>query len=309
MNTSRFKNVLFSVARRLGIDPAVNLQQNVADALAGYISDRVRHGWNEFAWPEICQTERRVFRPAWDAETSYALGQEVWDEATAAYYVSLSDGNVNHPVVLDGDAPEGDGLFLELDLDWLQESDVVSNATWWAKRSVLERVVLFDQPGQTKLGDVLEVWRDDPRLTRHPRAVAYWISETGVQLGPDAPDMVWVKFRLVAPEFTATPWKADGVYAAGEVRYFSDGECYQAAVATAAGESPVSAAAKWVLQPLPAVLASYVELGAYADALDEAGQTDKAAVNLSRADGRLTDAMERVNTQQRQTARFSVRGR
>lgn len=303
-NTTPFKQVLFGVARRLGLDPKINLQQNVADALAGYIAEHVRRAWTLYQWPELCPTERRVYRPEWDADTVYAEGQEVWDCGQRAYYRSLSDGNRGNPVT--GIAEEPSGLFVEIDVQEAPEADASAD---WVRVTDLVKLIVWDQPGKTRIGDVLEIWRDDPERAKRPRTVPFLVTTAGIQLASDAPDMVWINFRLRPPEFKATPWKAARTYTSGEMVYFSDGECYRAAAATAAGESPATAAAKWEWQPVPRVLANYATIAAYAEALEEDGESDKASANFNKADSRLADEMDRYNVQQRQSAQFSVRGR
>ena len=124
------------------------------------------------------------------------------------------------------------------------------------------------------------------------------------------PDVVWINYRQPAPEFTGAAWRAGTVYPVGSLVYFlDDGECYKANAATSAGESPSNTAAKWDRQPLLQILAPFVELAAYADALAEDGQTDKAGIIESRALDRLAAAQDRINVQQRQSAHFSVRRR
>lgn len=306
MNTVSFQKVLYGVARRMGLDPLRNLPQNVADTLAGYVDEHARHGWNAYPWPEICPTEKRVYRPQWDAATVYAYGQEVWDEGQQAYYMSLENDNQGNPVT--ATAANDTGLFIEIDIPGEPTADDANG--FWTRISTLERVILFDQPGKTPIGTVFEVWRDDPTRVRRPRPVDFWISAAGVQLDSTAPDVVWINFRTRPPEFTATPWKASKIYPQETVIYFADsGECYRALSITAAGESPKTSPEKWEKQSLLAALAPYVELAAYSDFLMEDGQTDKAAILSGKADGRLADAMDIINEQQRQTAQFSVRSR
>jgi hypothetical protein len=290
------------VAKKMGLDPTRNLHPNVADALAGYIDTRVREAWEDYAWPELCPTEARVYRPAWDATVEYAYGQEVWDPESRAYYMSLSDGNRGNAInALD----EGEGLFVEI-----PGPETFAASGFWQQTGTLNRTVLLDQPGFTPIGDVMECWASDPETTARPIPLDYRITGSGVEFGPHAPDRVWIQFRLRNPEFTATPWSAGKHYAPGELLYFAtDGDCYRAKVHTVAGESPDTTPTKWDKQPLPSILVPFVELAAYADALEEEGQTDKAAIVNSKATNRLTSTEDRINVQQRQTAHFSVRSR
>lgn len=302
MITTPFKSVLHGVARRFGLDPRRNLQQDQADALAGYISIRAQDAWLDYAWPEICPTEERVFRPEWNAATVYSNGQEVWDPVSRAYYRSLCDDNVGNPVNAADDS-EG-GLFVDI-----PGSEDYVESTFWQRTEQLERVVLLDQPSKTPIGDVLEVYRENPALRKNPPTLDYKISDMGVQFpSRGTPNVVWIQFRLRPPVFTARIWEAKAAYAPGEaVHYVVKGECYVANMATAAGESPDTAPAKWDFQPLLAIFASFVELAAYADALEEDGETDKAGIINNRANDRLAAAQDRINVQQRQTAHFSVR--
>jgi len=305
--TTPFQKVLYKVARKIGMDPERNLQPNVAETLAGYITDRNKQAWEEYPWPEICPIEARVYRPAWDAERVYSLGDEVWDPVHQAYFVSLSDENQGNRC-MERPAEPAAGAYLEIELELPEEGE--TDSLWWAKPTNLQRRVDFDQPGLTPIGDVLAVYRENPELNPNARSIGFSVLANSVLLGTNAPDVVWIEYRLRPPEFTATLWEATKIYQPDDVRYFAvAGDCYKALALTAAGESPVTTPSKWEKQPILKTLENSVMLGAYAEALEEDGQTDKAALVSSKATGRLTDAMERFNSQQGQTARFKVRGK
>ena len=77
---------------------------------------------------------------------------------------------------------------------------------------------------------------------------------------------------MAAPKFTATAFDASATYSLGNVVYFTDGDCYRANQSTSAGESPVSAAAKWDKQELLEILADATKEGAFSLYTREEGQ-------------------------------------
>ena len=280
---TKFQTVLFAVARRMGTDPLRNFQQNTADAIAGYLDQRHREGWEDYQWPEICPVVRRTYAATWNATRTYQTGDVVWDEASRSYYRSIADWNTG----------------------W-----VVGNGLYWAPTSCLDRMIPLESPGFEPMAEVFAVWADDPYRKPRPRRVDHWwLSDRGVEFGDRGPNEVWIEYRQRAPVFTATPWSAGTAYQAGDVVYFTDGDCYEAVAATSAGQSPDvrSHPELWRKQLFLRVLRPFAENSAYADAMEESGETDKATTALTLAENRLADAEELYNAQQAQTARFGVR--
>lgn len=278
MRAVTFKSVLWGVALRLGLDPQVNLQKNQAAAITEYINTHVRRGWEYFAWPELVTVEERRYRPDYDALVAYDKGDEVWDPSTEHYYVAVAAGT----------------------------GQPVTDADSWKLQSTLNRYVSLDQPGQTPIGEVLGVYERNPNLNRAAGVLPYTLSEHGLQMRVDAPDSVWVQFRRLPPEFTAADWSSTADYATGDRVYLAGtGECYEA-LSSSTNKDPSAEAESWQRLLFPRVLSDYVKYAAYADALREDGQADKARMEEKRAQIRLEDEIEKVVGQQGIPHRFSV---
>lgn len=278
MNTVTFKSVLWGVARRLGLKPAENLSPDTAETITDYINSELATAWREFPWPQTTVLEQRWFAPVWEA-TAYEAGDEVYHEDTGKYWEATAD-------VLGTDVPG------------VSES--------WEAVTELDRVVQYEQPGKTEIGEVLGAWTANPRTTTAARLVPYWFSENGVQFDGDAAAVtVWLEFRTRPSVFTAETYEADRTYLAGERVYFPDnGECYLAIEASEDADPPYSPEA-WERIPMPAFLAPYVTEAATAVALDEDGQSDKARKRRTEAELLLTRAMQQFSTQG-QVARYRV---
>lgn len=148
----------------------------------------------------------------------------------------------------------------------------------------------------TPIDEVKGVWRRNPRVfTNNPGPLGWSPSDAGVQVEWKAPNMVWVEFRLRPPVFTASIWSSTTAYAAGALVYApaTSGECYVALAATT-GAEPSANPALWKRQVMPAVTASYVKRAAFADALKDQKQTDRAAEELQEAQQEIMDAWDRL---------------
>jgi hypothetical protein len=186
---------------------------------------------------------------------------------------------------------------------------------WWPEATTIEtrtvettagNFVGLDQTGQTAIGEVRRVWRRDPRSSTAPDALGFWMGEHGLQLGTDAPATVVVEFRKRPPEFSSTVWDTAATYAAGDLAYVAaTGQCYLALQGGAA-KNPVTETASWAVVEFPYVLANFVKRAAYADALLDDGQDDKAARNEENAYRLLWDAADIAEPQQGQYSRATV---
>ncbi len=161
----------------------------------------------------------------------------------------------------------------------------------------------------TAIGTVAAITADDPRIVRNTPRLNWVPTHDGLQiLDNRAGDTVWVEYRTRPNQFTATVWdatKAD--YAAGDlVRYLPTRECYRClADNPTTGTLPTDTDA-WAKVEMPYIIAQAVQQFAYADALEDDGQHEKAAVVRERAEERLGTEWGKINQQQGQTRRFIV---
>lgn len=207
MRAEAFGKVLQGVARLCGLDPA-RLGTELAESLAGWIEQRVTQAWEAFPWPELCPVEERFYAAAHDSEATYADGDVVRVTADGAtgYYTLLQAGS-------QATTPGTD--------------ETVWETTAPARFIDLDQGEVFGVEGITPMGEVLGVWRDDPRKVRGPHSVGYTLSEDRICLDPHAPAAVFVQFRRRPPAFTSVAWDANATYAPGDAVFYNN-ECYVA---------------------------------------------------------------------------------
>jgi hypothetical protein len=236
MRSVTFQSVLDGAASRIGLDPTQTIQPSTASALTEYINTRTRFAWEAYKWPELSAIEKRQFRPTFDAAATYATGAEVF--YLGSYYRKTGTGAV-------GVVP-------------------TVTATWTSSTSLTDfvRSIDFDQAftatssttAATPIGEVLHVYRQDPRVVRYAERVNFWVTDSGAIVGPTqftnaTPNEVFVEFTIRPTMFN-----------------------------TASNS-----------EPFPRVLSEYVKFASAADALREDGQFDKAAY----MDGLATDALQK----------------
>lgn len=278
--TIPFLSLLEDCADRCGLlTPEGTVPAVHAAFLARMIQKEVRHGWRWYEWPELTLTERRAYRPVWDAAAGYAAGEEVFFEDDETYYAA-------NAVTSAGESP------------------ATTPAKWDAITVDFAKYVALNQSGLARIGEVLGVTVRDPRINRAPGTALFRLSDFGVMLAPDAPARVWVRFRLPTPKFTAIEWE-DGTFAAGIVRYHN-GDCWEALEATS---SEPGADATWALQVIPEFLHDYAVEAVYADWLDDDGQKAKSTLQREDAEDMLADERNQFTRTQGQGQRYGVRTR
>jgi hypothetical protein len=284
MRTVTFKSVLHGVASSLGLDPATNFTSAQAEGLTRYINKHLRRAWEIYPWPDVEVYEQRFCRDAWSSSTTYALGAQVVDPSTGIYYQSVQSANTNRALTL---------------------------TAWWTPIALSEFSIPFEQTGKTAIGEVLAIYASANFLSGEGHAIPFYITADEVAVFPAqlgfVPRSFFVRFRARPSEMSATMHSPLTTYAAGDRVYLAaTGQTYRA-LATNTNQVPNVAPTFWAVEPFPYVLAPYVTHAAYADALREDGQHDKARVERSEAEGLLEDEMDKINTQQNQTARSYVR--
>lgn len=267
------------------MDPTQELQANVAAALAGYVDTRIRMAWETYDWPFSRGLEARVYADRWDEIDADDLfvGDVVFH--LGGYWMALTDDPADEPS---------------------DESDE------WQSASPTRRVIGLDQPLQTPISEVLDVWTADPAGSETARRLDFTLGPDGIELGACAPNEVWVSFSRRVARFTAELWDPAKAYAEGALVYYPEAEdCFICLAANTNVAPPLGAlsSAKWQRQELPYELAVYAEFGAWADALAEDEKDDKSARREARAEEALANEYDKVQVKQKQTKRFRVLGR
>ena len=147
----------------------------------------------------------------------------------------------------------------------------------------------------TPIGTVLAIHSEEPTSTAAPYKLKFAIAEDRVHIIDSAYSggPVWIKFSLPKPELTVEAYSASTAYSAEDVVYYAPtGDCYKARQATT-GNLPTSET-HWRRQRIPHFLSEYLKVRAYAETLFEDGQSDKATLQLQRAENNLIQKMDQA---------------
>jgi hypothetical protein len=127
----------------------------------------------------------------------------------------------------------------------------------------------YEQSGQTAMGEVFAVLRDNPATHVAPRAIGYTLLGDNVRFpqSTDLPDTVWVNFRVRPTEYSASNLTAT----------------------------------------VPSVIAKAAGLMLSADLLQEDGQTDKALAMEQLAEAELIAQRDKYYFQQGQPSMWTAR--
>lgn len=326
MRTVTFYSVLAGAADLAGLD-VTDLVQAQLDSLVRKINRRVRKAAGYDRWPELVPTERRLYRDEYAAATAYAAptlttASEVFYTAAGKYYQALRAATGQVPSTLVGsDYVVNSAYWAESAAgytgnDWAAltvyaAGAVVRNpvdgryyACFTAHTSIAGTIdttkfgvltpfapyIGLDQAGQTPIGEVVAIYASDPDVNvSNPGKLRHTVRARGVVPLDSAPAIVWVRFRIRVPVFTATPWSGATAYVAGNLVFVAaTEECYRALQA-GTNQAPASSPSYWVKVDFPQVLADFTMRAAAADVMRADGQTEKADREQAQAFNELDD--------------------
>ena len=134
----------------------------------------------------------------------------------------------------------------------------------------------FAQATKNVIGRVMKVYLADPSTVQAVLDVPFKLNASGIHVGFEHGTNVWIKYIKAAPEYISTPYSGTATYAKDAPTYDpTSGNCYVSLQNANTGQA-LTNATWWALVPFPLELVELVVGGAYADALREDGQTDKA---------------------------------
>jgi len=197
---------LAGVTRTTAADPTALLAQVIE-----FVNTRVREGIEYDFWPELCPVEERTYRDAWASATTYAAGAEVWfpndDPDLAGYYAAK--GAPDAPAA--GQSPE-------------------THPAKWTRLVAFARYIALEQTGRTPIGEVVSLHRQDLRRNPHAPRLPFTVSADGIVPPQDAPNVVFLKFRIRPPVYSAANY-ADATPANFPVPYVIENFVRRAACA------------------------------------------------------------------------------
>jgi hypothetical protein len=208
-------------------------------------------------------TLRKVWRPEWDVDETYATDEEVWVTSASAYYVAVQESTGVNPA-------DDDGTY------WEEVGDDFQNEIPMEARLL-------------PIGEVKSVSLRHPEYSQYPYMCPFEPVELGISVDSAVGNYPYVKYRRRPPRYSSVEWDAGTAYAAGDLVYYQK-NAYMATAANT-GETP-SALAFWELQPVLEIFETYLKVAVCADLLREDGQGDKASIEEARAADLLEDARD-----------------
>ena len=179
----------------------------------------------------------------------------------------------------------------------------------------------------TDVGEVLNVYDQDPRLTTRAKILKYFLYNDGtndfINLMQNATP-VFVEYRIANPDLYGDAWSSTVAYSVGAQAYFDTssntgsftpgagkqpaGNMYECIIATTANQSPTSNSANWSLVEIPYFLGDYVARAVLSDYLRAEGQFDQAVIAEAEAEQTREKEVERILTSQGQVRRINFFG-
>jgi hypothetical protein len=272
------RKIVHYIARRIGLDPEVNLSIDQAYEILASMDDRLREGWESYNFLEITRTEERAFADDYSETQCYEKGAVVWDWCTRKYYAAVNTG-VGGPL---------------------------SNTTLWTPQPKTSPAnIPWFQTGKTPIGAAFNAYTLNPYWDVSAVVVPFVVYPDGLAfISGSTPATVWLDFRVPYPGLGMFDWDATSVYAAGDAIIYGD-DTWHSLVDGNIGNEPI-AGEFWQVFKIPYVLGRFVQQASFADSLIVNGQNDKAQAEESKAYGYLSAEYDKQTLQQAQQSRFGV---
>lgn len=290
MRLVTYQSIFDGVVRRMGLDASGDdISTDTGMAIAEKVTQRIKSVLDIWDWSEFSRTEERAYRSIWnDVRTFRIVGEdgnpdEFYYLADQTYYRVLATAP--------GDPPAG---------------TLPTNTTYFESFNNPEPFIARDQIDQMSMGTVLGVYGRNPSLngsSNGDRLLSFRPSERGIEvlgvynfspwwIAPNPPQSAspltaFVWYLIPPPEYTWKPYIDIRQYHAGDLVFFApptgDGNCYKA-LGDTVGNAPTNINF-WVIEPVPASLATFLKEGAYADLLSDGINGEPATAAALQASG------------------------
>lgn len=299
---------------------------------------RLQAAWEIHRWPDLCPVEQRYYRQLWAVGTTYAATDERFDLASGKYFQSLHATNLGNAPTIAG--VENSAHWAECKngysaTDWLTGTAyVVGNQvkdpltqlyyqvhtahtagatidlTKMGLLTPFQKVIAYTQTGETAIGEYFVASNKDPRITTQCQYFPFWLGPDGAVFDVNAPNTLWLYFRIRRPELIGDFWDSTAVYTSGRQAYFvtaaGAGNFYTANQTTAAGEDPETDPDKWDVVELPYFLRGYLIEAGLADWLTGDDREEQQAQHEAFATGYLELEADKLQRQQQQVRRLQI---
>ena len=251
----------------------------------GFISRRLREAWESEYWPELMLIESRRYGTGTWSATGGDAGDGVYPSGDIVYHgTSYYQANT---ATTSGDVPG-------VSADW----DLVTD---------FHHYIEYEQPGQTKLGQMYRIVNKDSRINNNWIEYDFTLSSNGVTL-INGPDLPYIEFRKRAPELTGSDWSGAATYAVGDQVYYTGDFWNALTVRDDSTAAPTSSdTTNWEKTDIPYIFKPYLEKSAASDMLLLDEKPDLAMAQQTMAREALDIEAIKLYRQQGQTSRIRVR--
>lgn len=346
MRTTSYQEILQVAVDHDGLSIGKLLTDD-ADRFRDFVSLALPIAWELENWPELLRMEERWFREFYAVGTTYgapsaSAAVEVFYPPAGKYYQSLHSGNT-------GNAPATGALFTENAAHWAECQTEYSGDDWvtltayavgdqvrnpddsrfyqcrtahtsgatfdgtkFGIMTPFQRYVSYTQTSKTAIGEVVWVGNKNRRIFTSVVEYRPELTDLGIHF-VDPIVKAWIEFSVRCPPLFGSVFSTTATYTAGQQVYFSDtatlGNFYNCITGTSAGESPVSAAAKWAVIELPYIFKTFCAQYAYSLFLIADGQHEKAAGLKAEALAALAREANKLWRRQHQVRRTRIHTR
>lgn len=280
------------------MDPHTVLNENISNALLGYIDDRAREIWEMFDWQDLKVYEQRAYADYVSSTKVYAAGDVVYDPCQDIYFQSNFGGA--------GSPEEFPGLWTKLAIGSTSTSQPFLDPVAQGQPTTIPAYVPFSQTGKGTIDTVFGVFATDPRISDWPIPVTYSVSSRGVELKCTSRTTVWVVYREPFPGIGIEVFDPTVTYNTGDAIYDTGDTWISQVNGNLNNEPTTDSGANWQAFKIPYVHRDYIIQTAYGDALLEDGQNDKAEAQWTVAATKAVAQFEKQNTQQGLTTFYDV---
>jgi len=149
--------------------------------------------------------------------------------------------------------------------------------TFIEQRTPAAHYIDWAQAGQSAIGRVLKVYCRDPQTTDGIVDIPFSLSSAGIFCGFEHGTNVWLKYIKPAPQYSATVWASGTTYPLNGLTYEpTGGNSYISIQAANTNHAPATNPTWWTLVDFPEQIVVQAIRLAYAEALREDGQNEKA---------------------------------
>jgi hypothetical protein len=331
MQLVAFSEILRGAFARFDGRALTDIQSDEFDRAREIVTRRLEEGWIHEEWPDLVRVEHRQRLDYWNPVTNYVAGNTVLYATDSRCYVANQattsvpgadttwtplERNFGGDIMAATDtAVPGD--FARVASTGVQYVCITATtggppgAAWYALPSWTPEFDPEDTDYTVDMGDVLGVWTDDPRDTASPEEdeLAWRETTDGLLVANGDRGEAWFRYRTRPPTLTGSAWSSATAYALAAQVYYDNGttgDFWECVTATSAGESPVTAAAKWSQVDVPKFMHRWLVHSACADLCLGSGLAARAADELELAETAIADAVINLHRARRQTRRMRV---